>query len=380
MKHVFLHGWARRTTLLLLLLLTGAFVSLGAFTGPRQVTRFGSPPPRRILRRGGADVVGQTELLGPAELDDMYPDLGPKEAAVLDLGPTWAVLYNPSGTAAHWSRELMQQSKQAEGLSLIGRAKTTLRQKLHLIGRLDRTVSGLSLLARDPETACVLGGANISKVYYALCRNSGEEYLNRGPFWIDRPLQDKRPFGRSRKENLKPSLTEAEVLFGSKDPDCCLVRVAPRTGRYHQIRRHLRNISFPILGDQYYERATRQYFESHGVKLPRRVLLHLHSITVPETGKTPRIHVTCPFPPNMVQLIRDSFPAWASEAEEKLPELFASPPARRNLPEPPQQAPKRTKANPPRKPGLWKQLKTKVIGWFHSWRPRRRAPSFAKRW
>ncbi|CAE7873260.1 unnamed protein product, partial [Symbiodinium sp. KB8] len=55
-------------------------------------------------------------------------------------------------------------------------------------------------------------------------------------------------------------------------------------------------------------------------------------------GTVSPIHVTCPFPPNMVQLIRDSFPAWASEAEEKLPELFASPPARRNLPEPPQQA------------------------------------------
>lgn len=39
------------------------------------------------------------------------------------------------------------------GFTLLGRAKRTLRRKLHLVGRLDRSVSGLSLLAFDPETA-----------------------------------------------------------------------------------------------------------------------------------------------------------------------------------------------------------------------------------
>ena len=35
----------------------------------------------------------------------------------------------------------------------MGRAKRTFRRKLHLLGRLDRTVSGITLLAFDAETA-----------------------------------------------------------------------------------------------------------------------------------------------------------------------------------------------------------------------------------
>ena len=39
------------------------------------------------------------------------------------------------------------------------------------------------------------------------------------------------------------------------EPQCCLVRAKPTTGRYHQIRRHLRNISLPILGDSHLDRG-----------------------------------------------------------------------------------------------------------------------------
>eukprot|EP00434_Breviolum_minutum_P004262 symbB.v1.2.003757.t1/scaffold207.1/size268535/4 len=236
------------------------------------------------------------------ELDDSYPDLGRREVAILAKGENWAVVYNPSGAAAHWHRDFSEK----EGFTLLGRAKRTLRRKLHLVGRLDRSVSGLSLLAFDPETAEALQSVNASKVYYALCRNSGEAFFDQGRFAITRPLRDKKPFGKKHGDGMKESHTDVEVLFGGKDPNGCLIRAEPKTGRYHQIRRHLRNISLPILGDGYCKRKTREYYESFGIQLPRRVLLHLYSIRVPATGKTPELYVTCPLPPNFQRFIRHS--------------------------------------------------------------------------
>ena len=56
-----------------------------------------------------------------------------------------------------YSAEIFQPFFWAEnftaGGTLLGRAKRTLRRPVHLVGRLDRSVSGLSLLAFDPETA-----------------------------------------------------------------------------------------------------------------------------------------------------------------------------------------------------------------------------------
>lgn len=290
------------------------------------------------------------------ELDDMYPELGRREVAVLAKGENWAVVYNPSGAVAHWHKELYREEK--KGGTLLGRAKRTLRRPVHLVGRLDRSVSGLSLLAFDPETAEALQSVNASKVYYALCRNSGETFLDRGRFAVTRPLLDKKPFGKKHGNIMKESYTDVEVLVGGKDPNCCLVRAEPKTGRYHQIRRHLRNITLPILGDTYCKKRTREYFESFGIQLPRRVMLHLYSIRVPATEKTPEIYVTCPLPPNFQHFIRDSFPSWASQAQELLPELFLVAPVK--LPPVPPVTPKaleaRNTVTPPRR-GLWVRFK-----------------------
>ena len=83
-------------------------------------------------------------------------DLSRKELAVLARGENWAAVYNPSGATAHWHKKLTEQEGQGLfrgsrtvrllGLTLLGRAKHTLRRKCSLIGRLDRSVSGISLL------------------------------------------------------------------------------------------------------------------------------------------------------------------------------------------------------------------------------------------
>ncbi|CAK9001579.1 tRNA pseudouridine synthase C (tRNA pseudouridine(65) synthase) (tRNA pseudouridylate synthase C) (tRNA-uridine isomerase C) [Durusdinium trenchii] len=319
-----------------------------------------------VLRRRVALPAALIDIPTVEELDDMYPDLYRTGLAVLAKGENWAAVYNPSGATAHWHKEITER----EGLTLMGRAKRTFWRKLHLLGRLDRTVSGITLLAFDAETAEAFESVNKSRTYYALCRNSGEFFFDRGEFAVNRPLKDKRAFGKPCSDTMKESHTDVQVLFGSKDPNCCLVRAKPTTGRYHQIRRHLRNISLPVLGDTYCKKKTRQYFASHGVELPRRVLLHLSSLSVPATAKTPKIHVTCPLPPNFQALIRSSFPSWAAEAEAALPELF--------MPPPPNLLDLRAQelSRPRKESGLWSRLKD----WFRWWPLRRQSSqSLARR-
>lgn len=143
---------------------------------------------------------------------------------------------------------------------------------------------------------------------------------------LDRPLRDKSNRNESLQQQMKNSSTEVEVLWGGDSPGCCLVRARPRTGRYQQIRRHLRNISLPILGDSYGRKGVREEWDACGTPLPDRVLLHLHSISLPETERTPRLELVCPFPPDFVALLRQACSSWVQEAEASLPELFSSPP------------------------------------------------------
>lgn len=261
--------------------------------------------------------------------DGMYPDLDRRRVAVLAMGERWAVVYNPAGVAAHkdsrWKSEGMRNPMTARLQRTFGGRQT------HLVHRLDRGTSGMSLVAFDPAACTALAqaltGPNSTKVYYALCRASIQEWQGRGPMLIERPLRDKFHTNKARRQQLKAACTEMEVLWGGGPPRCVFVRAMPRTGRYHQIRRHLRNLSMPVLGDHWGRKATRGEWEAHGMPLPDRVMLHLHRLVLPATPLTPAINVSCPLPPGFNQALRCACPTWYSEAAAALPELFAPPPA-----------------------------------------------------
>jgi tRNA pseudouridine65 synthase len=59
-----------------------------------------------------------------------------------------------------------------------------------------------------------------------------------------------------------------------------LVEALPRTGRLHQIRRHLKHLSHPIVGDVRYGKGdvNRLFREQYGL---RRLALHLTELTLP---------------------------------------------------------------------------------------------------
>ncbi len=133
------------------------------------------------------------------------------------------------------------------------------------VHRLDRPTSGLLVFARDAQTASRLGKAmmagEVRKTYLALVRGwTPDEGC------IDYPLREE-PEDRRRKGEPQPlreartryrRLATAEIpvaIEGYPTSRYSLVALYPETGRKHQLRRHMKHISHPIIGDAYHGRG-----------------------------------------------------------------------------------------------------------------------------
>lgn len=162
--------------------------------------------------------------------------------------------------------------------------------QVHAIHRLDRGTSGVLLFALDPETAKNLqemlpDPARFQKEYIALVRGP-----MRQPCVLDYAIP-KKP-GGARVD----ALTEFTPLL-HKDR-WTLVEARPRTGRLHQIRRHLKHLSHPIIGDVLYGKGpiNRFFRETYGLT---RMALHAKKVvlTLPEG----RVEIEAPMPDDLRQ-------------------------------------------------------------------------------
>ncbi|QOF68752.1 tRNA pseudouridine(65) synthase TruC [Actinobacillus sp. GY-402] len=137
-------------------------------------------------------------------------------------------------------------------------------QHVFPIHRLDRPTSGVLLFALNSEIANLLclqfEGKTVQKSYLAVVRG----YLN-GADRIDYPLKIQRDkiadkFSREEKE-AQTAVTDYVGLNTAEMPWAAgkyqtsrysLVRLIPHSGRKHQLRRHMKHIFHPILGDTQY--------------------------------------------------------------------------------------------------------------------------------
>lgn len=118
--------------------------------------------------------------------------------------------------------------------------------------RLDFETTGVMLLAKDRSTLITLAnhfGSEIpKKTYVALVNgNPGED-----TFTVDKPLAPDRfkPGVIRVSRSGKKSRTDFVVL--ERFRGVALVEAHPHTGRTHQIRVHLAEAGYPILGDRVY--------------------------------------------------------------------------------------------------------------------------------
>mmetsp|Transcript_36619 Transcript_36619/g.46659 ORF Transcript_36619/g.46659 Transcript_36619/m.46659 type:complete len:329 (+) Transcript_36619:40-1026(+) len=234
---------------------------------------------------------------------------------VLFRGDHFAVVAKPPSIPCHNSKYV---GKRADGpRPLLQRTRDTLGQRVNLVHRLDRGASGCVLVGMNQEVTAALQIAlqEGEKTYYALVRGEGSTYRDKGWFEISREIKD---------ENGKynDAITSFKFLQGSQEPRGCLVQCEPKTGRWHQIRRHLNGISHPIIGDSSHgvSHTNREWRTYHGVP-NERICLHLARIILPPTKLTPALDVCCPFPKDLRNVIMNL--PFGEEVKKNLPELFS---------------------------------------------------------
>ena len=168
------------------------------------------------------------------------------------------------------------------------------------VHRLDRPTSGVLVFTRHPEIARVLGqqmmAGEVSKTYLAVVRGWPAE---QGV--IDHPLREEPEDRRLKgmEHPVRDAVTGYRRLATTEIPvqvetypssRYAVVELRPQTGRKHQLRRHMKHISHPIIGDANHGRGrhNRYFAERFG---EGRLMLAATSIGFrhPVTGAAVRI-------------------------------------------------------------------------------------------
>jgi tRNA pseudouridine65 synthase len=200
----------------------------------------------------------------------------------------WVVVDKPAGLAVHrgWAPE--------RDVAMT-RVRDAIGAHVYPVHRLDRGTSGVLVFALSSELAGafseLFASRAVEKTYLALVRGVPPEQGI-----IDHPL----PPGEDRDEprvDARTAYVRREV-FGRYT----LVEARPETGRLHQIRRHLKHISCPIIGDVRYgkgehNRLFRERFDLH------RMFLHALRIRFPHPVTGAMVDVEAPLPPELAQTL-----------------------------------------------------------------------------
>ncbi|MBD0788478.1 tRNA pseudouridine(65) synthase TruC [Vibrio sp. Y2-5] len=172
-------------------------------------------------------------------------------------------------------------------------------QHVFPLHRLDRPTSGVLVFALSSEIASnvmpMFANHEMVKTYHAIVRG----WIEEGDV-LDYPLKEELDkiadkFAKQDKEaqsavtEYQP-LAKMEVPFSTgKFPTTryCLVEMKPKTGRKHQLRRHMAHLRHPIVGDTTHgdgkhNRLYREEYDCHRLMLHASELRFVHPYTKQE--------------------------------------------------------------------------------------------------
>lgn len=180
-----------------------------------------------------------------------------------------------------------------------------------IVHRLDKDTSGVIIVAKNMPTfhrlAAQFKNRTVEKEYLALVW--GELKPERGK--IDRAIgrhrSDRKRMSSLRAGGrLREAITEwlVEERFAHDGKSLTLVRLRPRTGRTHQLRVHLADRGFPLVGDKVYGRkgAAMKLDGSLIEKFPRQAL-HAEKLTIAISENAAPMCFVAPLPDDFASLL-----------------------------------------------------------------------------
>jgi tRNA pseudouridine65 synthase len=194
----------------------------------------------------------------PARDDAHVPPHAP--LAIVHRDDWLCAVHKPAGLLVH--RSALDRGATRFAVQIV---RDQIGARVHPVHRLDRGTSGVLLFALDRDVAGALGAqfeaGAVAKRYVAIVRGHPPE---EGA--IDHPLArqvDDYEYAPPREGEAAPqrAVTRYRRLAIAELPCAvdryptsryALLELMPETGRRHQIRRHLKHIAHPVIGDATY--------------------------------------------------------------------------------------------------------------------------------
>ena len=130
-----------------------------------------------------------------------------------------------------------------------------------IVHRLDKDTSGIIIVAKNDKAHINLSeqikNHEIKKIYIALVRGIVKEKEGTINMPIGRSTKDRKKMAVTK--NGKEAITHFKVLERFPEHNCSLLEIKIETGRTHQIRVHLSQIGYPIIGDEVYSNGKNEW-------------------------------------------------------------------------------------------------------------------------
>lgn len=169
------------------------------------------------------------------------------DAEILAENPPEPLLIADVGGYSVWNKPYglrSQGSKWGDHCTLVRWAERHLQPErtAFTVHRLDRAASGLMIVAHSKTVAAAFSKLfrerEVEKHYRALV--AGDFSIHASPMRVEQAIDDKE------------AISEFSFAKSIDDGNRSIVDVRIETGRKHQIRRHLADLGYPIIGDRLY--------------------------------------------------------------------------------------------------------------------------------
>jgi len=222
------------------------------------------------------------------------------ELEILYRDEYFVAINKPSGLLVH--KSMIDRHEIYYAMKML---KNQIGQWVYPVHRLDKATSGVLLFALDSDSARLLSeqfqAKKIEKKYIAVVRGytpeSGiiEHALKEKLDKIsDKQAEQNKAAQEAITHYKRVAIVEIDAALGRYDRvRYSLIELFPKTGRKHQLRRHMKHINHHMLGDTKYGRGEHNKFirENYGVY---RLLLHAQQLRFTHPYRDEAISITAP--------------------------------------------------------------------------------------